>query len=143
MSDTGAGMDAATQARIFEPFFTTKEPGKGTGLGLSMVYGIVQQQRRRDPRPQRGRAAARPSRSILPQVEAAADVGGADDTGAPPPATGQETILLVEDEADVRALAREVLERQGYTVLEASDGAQAVGVYENEGNRIDLCSPTS
>ena len=135
--DTGTGMDAATQARIFEPFFTTKEPGKGTGLGLSMVHGIVRQH-----------GGAIHVRSVvgggttfeiyLPQVEAAADTGGADEPGAPPPATGQETILLVEDEADVRALAREVLERQGYTVLEASDGAQAVAVYEQEGARIDL-----
>jgi len=135
--DTGTGMDAATQARIFEPFFTTKEPGKGTGLGLSMVHGIVRQH-----------GGAIHVRSVvgggttfeiyLPQVETAADTGGADDPGAPLPASGQETILLVEDEADVRALAREVLERQGYTVLEASDGAQAVQVYEKEGARIDL-----
>jgi PAS domain S-box-containing protein len=135
--DTGTGMDAATQARIFEPFFTTKEPGKGTGLGLSMVHGIVRQH-----------GGAIHVRSVvgggttfeiyLPQVQTAADTGGADDPGAPLPATGQETILLVEDEADVRALAREVLERQGYTVLEASDGAQAVAVYEKEGARIDL-----
>jgi PAS domain S-box-containing protein len=135
--DTGTGMDAATQARIFEPFFTTKEPGKGTGLGLSMVHGIVRQH-----------GGAIHVRSVvgggttfeifLPQVETAADTGGADDTAAPLPATGQETILLVEDESDVRALAREVLERQGYTVLEANDGAQAVAVYEKEGARIDL-----
>jgi PAS domain S-box-containing protein len=135
--DTGTGMDAATQARIFEPFFTTKEPGKGTGLGLSMVHGIVRQH-----------GGAIHVRSVvgggttfeiyLPQVETAADTGSADEPGAPPPATGQETILLVEDESDVRALAREVLERQGYTVLEASDGAQAVQVYEKEGKRIDL-----
>ena len=135
--DTGTGMDAATQARIFEPFFTTKEPGKGTGLGLSMVHGIVRQH-----------GGAIHVRSVvgggttfeiyLPQVEAAAETGGADEPGAPPPATGKETILLVEDEADVRALAREVLERQGYTVLEASDGLHAVGVYEQEGARVDL-----
>jgi PAS domain S-box-containing protein len=135
--DTGTGMDAATQARIFEPFFTTKELGKGTGLGLSMVHGIVRQH-----------GGAIHVRSVegggttfeiyLPQVETAAETGGADDSGAPQPATGQETILLVEDEDDVRALAREVLERQGYTVVEASDGAQAVTVYEKEGARIDL-----
>jgi len=135
--DTGTGMDATTQARIFEPFFTTKEPGKGTGLGLSMVHGIVRQH-----------GGAIHVRSVvgggttfeiyLPQVETAAETGAADDAGAPPPATGQETILLVEDEADVRALAREVLERQGYSVVEASDGAQAVAVYEKEGARIDL-----
>jgi PAS domain S-box-containing protein len=134
--DTGTGMDAATQARIFEPFFTTKEPGKGTGLGLSMVHGIVRQH-----------GGAIHVRSVvgggttfeiyLPQVETPAETVGADEAGAPP-ATGHETILLVEDEDDVRALAREVLERQGYTVLEASDGAQAIQVYEKERERIDL-----
>ena len=134
--DTGTGMDAATQARIFEPFFTTKEPGKGTGLGLSMVHGIVRQH-----------GGAIHVRSVvgggttfeiyLPQVETPAETAGADEAGAPP-ATGHETILLVEDEDDVRALAREVLERQGYTVLEASDGAQAIQVYEKERERIDL-----
>jgi PAS domain S-box-containing protein len=135
--DTGLGMDPATQARIFEPFFTTKEPGKGTGLGLSMVHGIVRQH-----------GGAIHVRSVvgggttfeiyLPQVDAAAETGGADETGAPQPETGHETILLVEDEEDVRALAREVLERQGYTVVEASDGAQALQVYEKERERIDL-----
>jgi PAS domain S-box-containing protein len=135
--DTGTGMDAATQARIFEPFFTTKEPGKGTGLGLSMVHGIVRQH-----------GGAIHVRSVmgggttfeiyLPQVETAAETGGADEPSAPLPETGKETILLVEDEGDVRALAREVLERQGYTVVEASDGLQAVGVYEKEGARVDL-----
>jgi len=135
--DTGMGMDAATQARIFEPFFTTKEPGKGTGLGLSMVHGTVRQH-----------GGAIHVRSVvgggttfeiyLPQVEAAAETGGADETGVAQPATGHETILLVEDEDDVRALAREVLERQGYTVVEASDGAQALQVYEKERERIDL-----
>jgi len=134
--DTGVGMDAATQARIFEPFFTTKEAGKGTGLGLSMVHGIVRQH-----------GGAIHVRSVegggttfeiyLPQVEPVAETGGADEAGAPP-TTGHETILLVEDEDDVRALAREVLERQGYTVLEASDGAQALQVYEKERERIDL-----
>jgi CheY-like chemotaxis protein len=135
--DTGTGMDAATQARIFEPFFTTKEPGKGTGLGLSMVHGIVRQH---------GGAihvcsvegGGTTFEIYLPQVETVAETGVADDSGASQPATGQETILLVEDEDDVRALAREVLERQGYTVVEASDGAQAVTVYEKEGARIDL-----
>jgi CheY-like chemotaxis protein len=135
--DTGVGMDAATQARIFEPFFTTKEPGKGTGLGLSMVHGTVRQH-----------GGAIHVRSVvgggttfeifLPQVEATAECGGADDAGPTRPAAGQETILLVEDEDDVRAPAREVLERQGYTVLEAGDGAQALQVHEKEGARIDL-----
>jgi CheY-like chemotaxis protein len=134
--DTGVGMDAVTQAHIFEPFFTTKEPGKGTGLGLSMVHGVVRQH-----------GGAIRVRSVvgggttfeiyLPQVEAATPSSTADDAGSRP-ATGQETILLVEDEEDVRALAREVLERQGHRVLEAGDGVQALQRYEAEGERIDL-----
>jgi PAS domain S-box-containing protein len=134
--DTGVGMDAATQARIFEPFFTTKAPGKGTGLGLSMVHGVVRQH-----------GGAIRVRSVpgggttfeiyLPQVEAPTETNGADEAGSRP-ATGQETILLVEDEEDVRALAREVLERQGYTVLEAGDGVQALQCCEAEGDRIDF-----
>ncbi|MEX2223643.1 MAG: GAF domain-containing protein [Candidatus Rokuibacteriota bacterium] len=134
--DTGVGMDAATQARIFEPFFTTKGPGKGTGLGLSMVHGVVRQH-----------GGAVQVRSVvgggttfeiyLPQVAAAVEAVRANDT-ASRPATGHETILLVEDEDDVRALAREVLERQGYTVLEAGDGVQALGVWQTAGDRIDV-----
>jgi len=134
--DTGMGMDAATQARIFEPFFTTKGPGKGTGLGLSMVHGVVRQH-----------GGAIHVRSVmgggttfeiyLPQVGAAAPASTGDDAGSRP-TTGQETILLVEDEEDVRALAREVLERQGHSVLEAGDGVQALQRYEAEGERIDL-----
>jgi PAS domain S-box-containing protein len=134
--DTGVGMDAATQAHIFEPFFTTKERGKGTGLGLSMVHGVVRQH-----------GGAIHVRSVagggstfeiyLPQVEAPAPPAAVDDAGARP-ASGRERILLVEDEEDVRALAREVLERQGHSVLEAGDGAQALQRYEAEGDRIDL-----
>ena len=136
MIDTGVGMDAATQARIFEPFFTTKEPGKGTGLGLSMVHGVVRQH-----------GGAIQVRSVLgggttfeiylPQVEAATEAARADEPAARETA-GRETILLVEDEDDVRALAREVLERQGYTVLEASDGLQALRHLETGADRIDL-----
>jgi CheY-like chemotaxis protein len=73
----------------------------------------------------------------LPQVEAPGQTSGTEET-SPGPATGRETILLVEDEEDVRALAREVLERQGYTMLEAADGVQALQRYESEGDRIDL-----
>jgi CheY-like chemotaxis protein len=134
--DTGAGMDPATQARIFEPFFTTKEPGKGTGLGLSMVHGVVRQH-----------GGAIQLRSVLdggstfeiylPQVETAAEADAEDDT-ASREVMGRETILLVEDEDDVRLLAREVLERQGYRVIEAADGAQALGVCEAAPGRVDL-----
>jgi CheY-like chemotaxis protein len=129
-------MDAATQARIFEPFFTTKEPGKGTGLGLSMVHGVVRQH-----------GGAVQVRSVLgggttfeiylPQVEAAGEASRVDESAGRQTA-GRETILLVEDEDDVRALAREVLERQGYSVLEASDGLQALRQFETGSDRIDL-----
>jgi PAS domain S-box-containing protein len=134
--DTGGGMDAATQARIFEPFFTTKAPGKGTGLGLSMVHGVVRQHGGTI----RVRSAVGGGTTFeiyLPEVEAALEAGGPDEPGSRP-APGHETILLVEDEDDVRALAREVLERQGYTVLEAGDGAHALQSCETEGDRIDL-----
>jgi PAS domain S-box-containing protein len=135
--DTGVGMDAATQAHIFEPFFTTKEPGKGTGLGLSMVHGVVRQHGGAI----RVRSVAGGGTTFeiyLPQVETAAPSSSTADDAGSRPATGQETILLVEDEEDVRALAREVLERQGHSVLEAGDGVQALKQYEAEGERIDL-----
>jgi PAS domain S-box-containing protein len=134
--DTGVGMDAAIQARIFEPFFTTKEPGKGTGLGLSMVHGVVRQHGG-EIRVRSVVGSGTTFEIYLPQIETGPDAGGPDEA-AVRPATGSETILLAEDEEDVRALAREVLERQGYTVLEAADGAEALQVYEKEGERIDL-----
>jgi PAS domain S-box-containing protein len=134
--DTGVGMDAATQARIFEPFFTTKEPGKGTGLGLSMVHGVVRQH---------GGAIHVTSavgggttfEILLPQVEEKPEPVRVDET-AGRETRGLETILLVEDEDDVRALAREVLERHGYTVLEASDGREALRRYEAGAAGIDM-----
>jgi signal transduction histidine kinase len=124
VADTGAGMDAATQAHIFEPFFTTKEPGKGTGLGLSMVYGIVQQSGghiRLDSEPGRGATF----RIYLPRVEAPVWAPGPSPAPARPE-RGSETILLVEDETDLRDLAREILEGQGYTVLIAGDPQEAL-----------------
>jgi signal transduction histidine kinase len=124
--DTGCGIDAATQARIFEPFFTTKEQGKGTGLGLSTVYGIVKQSG--------GDVAVRstPGRGTeftiyLPRVEHAA-TAPAPSRGPMALPRGTETVLLVEDEAQVRAVVREVLETNGYTALEAAHGDDALEV---------------
>ncbi|MGH7386257.1 MAG: ATP-binding protein, partial [Candidatus Rokuibacteriota bacterium] len=134
--DTGVGMDAATQTRIFEPFFTTKEPGKGTGLGLSMVHGVVRQHGG-EIRVRSVVGGGTTFEIYLPQVEAAPD-SSLGDEAAGRPVPGHETILLVEDEEDVRTLAREVLERQGYTVLEAGDGVQALDICETAGDRIDV-----
>jgi len=126
VSDTGLGMDEATRSRIFEPFFTTKEKGRGTGLGLSTVYGIVKQSGGyiwvySEP------AKGTTFKVYLPRVATAAE---------PLPVSrdqeiekgGAETILLVEDEDSVRALAGRILESKGYTVLAAASGAEAIDV---------------
>ncbi|HKM85981.1 MAG TPA: ATP-binding protein [Terriglobales bacterium] len=139
ISDTGVGMDNETQSRIFEPFFTTKG-AKGTGLGLSTVYGIVKQSGGFifvDSQPQRGTAF----RAYFPRVdggEAAAAAAAQDSLGLPPADRGQETILLVEDETNLRRLARQYLERQGYKILEAEDGAAALQIVDGYKGAIDL-----
>ena len=136
VGDTGTGMDEATQAHLFEPFFTTKEKGKGTGLGLATVYGIVKQSggyvwvytelghgttfkvylprvmESPAPRPSEGRQA--------------------------PTIGGSETVLIAEDEAAVRAVARQALERQGYTVLEASSAHAALDLAQRHSGPLHL-----
>ncbi|MBI2832976.1 MAG: PAS domain S-box protein, partial [Acidobacteria bacterium] len=136
VSDTGCGMDLETQAAAFEPFFTTKEPGKGTGLGLSTVYGIVQQSGghiARESAPGRGTAVRR----VLPRVPAPSSTDEVDTTPEIV-APARETILLVEDEMQVRALSSLLLRRQGYRVLEASDGGEAIVAADGHDGPIDL-----
>ena len=128
ISDTGAGMDAETQSRIFEPFFTTKGT-KGTGLGLSTVYGIVKQSGGYIW-VQSEVAKGTTFKIFLPRVasagETAAQIAAGGEAQKVEP--GTETILLVEDEVNLRYLARQYLEKQGYRVIEAADGAVAMQI---------------
>ncbi len=136
VSDTGSGMTPEVLARVFEPFFTTKPLGQGTGLGLSMVYGFVKQlggHIRIHSRPGQGTSV----RLYLPRAHAAAEAAWNEAAAAPLRAQAGETVLLVEDEAPVRALALEALGELGYHALEAVDGRSALKRLESA-SRIDL-----
>jgi two-component system cell cycle sensor histidine kinase/response regulator CckA len=135
VSDTGVGMDAKTKSHIFEPFFTTKEKGKGTGLGLATVYGIVKQSGGYiwlESEPGQGTTF----RIFLARAE------GVEEEAAPAEPVkrgdGPRTILLVEDEPSLRKLTHRTLKDMGYTVLEATDAAQAIDVARNTDAPIDL-----
>ena len=134
VSDTGHGMDAATLGQIFEPFFTTKGPGKGTGLGLATVYGIVKQSGGHIwVYSEVGHGTS--FKIYLPRVDGPA-VAPAAAPGLP--RRGTETVLLAEDDDQVRALARETLEISGYTVLEAAHPEAAVTLAQQHGGALHL-----
>lgn len=136
VDDTGIGMDEKTQALIFEPFFTTKEEGKGTGLGLSTVYGIVKQNEghiRIHSEPGHGTTF----KIYFPAAEAET-VSKKIDTPSRSDLAGAETILVVEDNDEVRNLACEILESQGYQMLNARNGIEALKVSERHGDQIHL-----
>jgi PAS domain S-box-containing protein len=135
--DTGCGMDATTQARLFEPFFTTKEPGKGTGLGLATVFGIIKQSGGHievSSEPGQGTTF----KVYLPHAEDTQPGPAIHPSDLDVSLQGVETVLLVEDEAQIRSLACAVLQRAGYTVLDASNGLEALQVCARHQGPIHL-----
>jgi two-component system, cell cycle sensor histidine kinase and response regulator CckA len=135
VSDTGTGMDAMTRARVFEPFFTTKEQGKGTGLGLSTVFGIAQQSGGyvgvySEP------GAGSTFKIYIPRTDRFADASPSSHQSLE--LRGSETVLLVEDEEQVRTVACMILRGHGYRVLEAANGADGVSVSTGFEGKIDL-----
>jgi nitrogen-specific signal transduction histidine kinase/CheY-like chemotaxis protein len=134
VTDTGVGMDAETRRRIFEPFFTTKEMGRGTGLGLATVFGIV--------RSHGGFISvySEESEGTSFKVYLPASAEAAEETHprAGRLAGGTEMVLLVDDEAAVRTVAEKMLVKLGYEVLVAEDGNEALELYRQQGDRIDV-----
>lgn len=137
VTDTGTGMTRDVREKLFEPFFTTKEKGKGTGLGLPSVYGIVKQSGGFVwvySEPGRGTAF----NIYLPRAEEEEETTGSVRTPRSNRKTGAETILLVEDDEEVRKVALRILRRNGYHMLEAANGADALRVCEAAGSGVDL-----
>ncbi|HNR34663.1 MAG TPA: PAS domain S-box protein [Candidatus Hydrogenedentes bacterium] len=135
VTDSGCGMESDTMQRIFDPFFTTKEKGRGTGLGLATVYGIVRQH---DGMIQVYSEVGKGSKFkvYLPAIEQSAAVV---ERAIPEPVLGGgETILLAEDNLQIRKLAKRILEGAGYTVLDAADGEEALVLYRQHGRAVDL-----
>jgi two-component system, cell cycle sensor histidine kinase and response regulator CckA len=136
IADTGTGMDVATLTRVFEPFFTTKEPGKGTGLGLATVYGIVQSHQ--------GwvEVSSILGRGTTFKIFLAAAEISTDDQVEPllreKEYRGDETILVVEDIAELRGMVRQILESYGYNVIDASNGVEALSLWKEHKENIDL-----
>jgi two-component system cell cycle sensor histidine kinase/response regulator CckA len=136
VTDTGCGMDAATQSRIFEPFFTTKDIGRGTGVGLSTVYGIVKQHEGWiEVSSVLGHGTT--FKTFLPVSSSMAPKDEAKPTFSEN-LGGDETILIVEDQDLIRDLVRTVLRKYGYRTLEASNGVEALKVWEDHRDQIDL-----
>jgi CheY-like chemotaxis protein len=137
VSDTGEGMDSQTLAQAIEPFFTTKEVGRGTGLGLSMVYGFIKQSgghMRVQSHPGQGTSV----RLYLPRHHGSVAANDAQDGPSVPPRGGAETILLCEDDDNVRAYSLEVLRDLGYEVIAAGDGPTALAALEAADGPVDL-----
>jgi PAS domain S-box-containing protein len=134
VTDTGIGMDSATMQRVFEPFFTTKEEGKGTGLGLSMVYGVVKNHGGYiNVYSEVGEGST--FKIYLP---VSGKMEAKDPAGCEPPLKGNELILVVDDEDSIRALAKDILENYGYRVIVAENGEEAVRIYQELLDQIDL-----
>jgi two-component system, cell cycle sensor histidine kinase and response regulator CckA len=134
VSDDGCGMDAETRTRLFEPFFTTKAPGHGNGLGLATVYSIVKQSGGIiNVESELGRGTE--VTILLPKAEAGTGASADFDSTVP---QGHKTVLLIDDNLQVRNSVQHILTECGYRVLEAASGSEALEIFERHGEEIDL-----